>query len=414
MKAALWLFIGFLTFSSAVRADVAPVAVRTPAAQAWIGQRVPFFIDLRAPGSFAGTARFDLPQLPGVMLMKIGSPLVSSEDIEGTSWFVQTHEFALFSQKPGLLEVPAFPVRFAAREGFTGPANEVQAQVPGWKVQVQRPPGSENIGFLITTKALDVTESWEPPPGPTQVGAMFKRTIVQRAPQISGMALAPAPAPATAPDGIRVYRGDAQTQDHLERGDFLGERRDTLTYLMQKPGALALPALTYVWWNPKTETLQSKTLPAVTFAVAPAPATATQEQIRIARHVWPWLPAMVLIVGLGAWQRRRLVGWGRRCWKTLNPPDRVAARQLLRACRRHDAAAAAAAWTAWRNTQDSAFLPGRELRSAVLGLQRHRFGPTPALAWRGDELARAFGEYLAAAKAHATHKPALLLPGLNP
>ena len=164
MKAALLLFIGFITFNSAVRADVAPVAVRAPEAQAWIGQRVPFFVDLRAPGSFAGTARFDLPQIPGVMLMKIGNPVVSSEDIEGESWFVQTHEFALFSQKPGLLEVPAFSVRFAAREGFTGPAHEVQAQVPGWKIEIQRPPGSENIGFLITTEALDVTETWEPRP----------------------------------------------------------------------------------------------------------------------------------------------------------------------------------------------------------------------------------------------------------
>jgi hypothetical protein len=94
---------------------------------------VPFFVELRAGGSFTGTASFDLPQLPGALLMKIGAPVVSSQNFEGRSWFVQTHEFALFSQKPGTLEVPAFKVRFASREGFTGPAADIEAQSPGWR-----------------------------------------------------------------------------------------------------------------------------------------------------------------------------------------------------------------------------------------------------------------------------------------
>ncbi len=97
--------------------------------------------------------------------MKVGNLVVSSQDIDGRSKFVQNHEFALFSQKTGLLEVPAISVRFAGREGFTGPAVDVQAQVPGWKVEIRRPPG-----------------------------------------------------------GIDVYPGSARTHDQFERGDFLGER----------------------------------------------------------------------------------------------------------------------------------------------------------------------------------------------
>ena len=103
--------------------------------------------------------------------------------------------------------------------------------------------------------------------------------------------MALAPASTTAPDGIRVYPGDAQTQDQLERGDFLGERRDTLTYLVQKPGTLELPALTYVWWNPKTEELQSTTLPAVTFEIAPPSATAAAEQATATHQAWLWMLA---------------------------------------------------------------------------------------------------------------------------
>lgn len=396
----------------AAQAEVAPVTVRMAAPKAWIGQRAAFYIELLAPGSFVGAANFELPQIPGTLLIKMGNPVVSSKDIEGASWFVQTHEFALFSQKAGVLEVPAFPVTFSRREGFVGAVTEVKAKTPTATIEIQRPPGSEQIGFLVTTESLEVTETWDSPPGPAKVGAMFKRTILQRAPNLTGMALAPAPI--TAPDGIKVYPGNAGTNDKLERGDFLGERRETITYLLQKSGTLSLPALTYVWWNPKTQTLDSKTLPAVTFEVAAPPAAPSPAATVTARRTWPWLLIAALVAGLGVWQRRRFAGWAMRGWEKLNPPDRVAARQLLRACRRNAAAPAATAWNAWRETQPTGFQPGPELRAAVLDLQRQLFGAECAAPWHGDGLARAFKKNPAAAETSFSHRPVSALPELNP
>jgi len=406
------LTLVFLLFSVRALAEVAPVTVRMAAPKAWVGQRATLYIELRAPGSFVGTANFELPQIPGTLLMKIGNPVVLSRDIEGASWFIQTHEFALFSQKAGVLEVPAFPVTFSRLEGFVGAATEVKAKTSTATIEIQRPPGSEQIGFLVTTESLEVTEAWDSPPGPSKVGAMFKRTIVQRAPNLTGMALAPAPT--TAADGIKVYPGNAETNDKLERGDFLGERRETITYLLQKPGTLSLPALTYVWWNPKTQTLEFKTLPAVTFEVAAPPAASSPVANVAARRTWPWVLAAALLVGLSVWQGRRVAGWATRFWKKLNPPDRVAARQLLRACRRNDAASAETAWNAWRDAQSVGFQPVPELRAPVLGLQRQLLGPPPATPWRGDGLARAFERHQATAKTSFSHKPASALPELNP
>lgn len=412
MRTRLLAILSVALLALVAQAEVAPVAVRMAAPKAWVGQRATLYIELRAPGSFVGTANFELPQIPGTLLMKIGNPVVLSRDIEGASWFIQTHEFALFSQKAGVLEVPAFPVTFSRQEGFVGPATEIKAKTPAATIDIQRPPGSEQIGFLVTTESLEVTETWDTPPGPSKTGAMFKRTIVQRSQDLPGMALTPAPT--TAPDGIKVYPGNAETKDKLERGDFLGERRETITYLLQKSGTLSLPALTYVWWNPKTQTLESKTLPAVTFQVAAPPAPPSPAAAVAARRTWPWVLTTALVAGLSVWQRRRLAGWATRCWKKLNPPDRVAARQLLRACRRNDAAPAATAWNVWRDTQPAGFEPGPELRAAVLGLQRQLFGPVSAAQWHGAHLARAFNHYSAAAKPNFSHKPSSALPELNP
>jgi hypothetical protein len=91
----------------------------------------------------------------------------------------------------------------------------------------------------------------------------------------------------------------------------------------------------------------------------------------------------------------------------------VAARKLLRACRRDRAVEAQAAWNAWRNMQDVGFQPGPELRAAVLGMQRHLLGPVPSSSWRGDELGRAFKAHRTAAKSTGRPRRSEVLPFLN-
>jgi len=395
------------------QAEVAPAEARVPNAKAWVGQRVPFFVDLRSKGSFSGTASFDLPQISGALVIKIGDPVVDTQKFDGEEWFVQKHEFALFSQNAGEVEIPAFPVRFSRRDGFSGPVSEVKAQSTILALAIERPPGSEQIGFLVTTDSLAITETWDPKPGPTKIGAMFKRTVTQRAEQLPGMALAPVPT--EEPDGIRIYPGPVETKDNLYRGAFIGERSETITYLLQKSGTLAVPALTYVWWNPKTQALESKTLPAVTFEVAAPPPS---EKAVAPRRLWPWLLAALLMVGLILWQRRHLAAWLDQCQQKLNPPDRVAAQQLLRACRANDAEAAYRATMAWKQAADC-----QEMKNGYQTLQdeceelstRLFSAEPPPEPWSGEKLARAFtlARRLHSKSSRSPHRTAKL-PALNP
>lgn len=412
MRNGILLFIVCCVLTGIGRAEVAPLEARVPNAKAWVGQRVPFFIDLRSKGSFSGMAKFDLPRIPGALVIKIGSPVVDSRKIDGQEWFIQRHEFALFSQSVGKVKIPSFSVRFSRRDGFSGPVSEVNAQTAVLTLEVERPPGSEQIGFLVTTDVLEITETWDPEPTTAEVGAMFKRTITQRAEQLPGMALAPVPG--RAPKGIRIYPGSVETNDKLQRGSFVGERIETITYLLQESGTLEVPALTYVWWNPKTQTLQSKTLPAVTFEVAASPAKTGKEQSGSNRSLWLWISGVALLTALVVWQRTRLTALGRRWWLKLNPPDRVAARRLLRACRKNDAEAAEIAWVAWRKTQGRGFLPERELHAAVFGMQRFLFHPEAEGAWQGGELERVFSSLNSNSNADPINRKGSGLPMLNP
>jgi hypothetical protein len=407
------LFV-FCVLVNLIHADVQPVTVEVPSSSGWIGERVPFHVELRAPGTFSGTASIDLPQIPGVLLVKVGEPLVDTKQLEGETWFIQRHEFALFSQRTGQITIPAFPVRFSCREGYTGPVFDVQAQTDPLAFKIIRPPGSDQLGFLVTTETIDITETWDPQPGPAMVGAVFKRTIVQRAENMVGMALAPAPG--SAPDGVRVYEGVAETNDNFYRGAFRGERRETITYLLEKPGEYELPAITYVWWNPRTETLQSKTLPGVIVEAAAAPTSLAADTGASGQDglVWWWVSAVAGIAGLLFWQSRNVVTLWRRFLNYLNPPVRVAGRELLRACRNNDAAAAEKAWSRWGSMQPAGFSPGQELRSAVLELQRQRYGPGGPSNWTGDELARSFKGHLKKKPDSAPGDTTGKLPRLNP
>lgn len=409
MRAAFSRVAVWTVLAAAVQAQVEPVTVRVPRPEAWTGQRIAVFVELRAPGSFAGTATFELPQVSGSLFLKVGNPVVSSETIEDTSWFVQTHEFALYSQRTGALELEPFPVRFEHREGFVGPVQEVRAEVPGLRVDVRRPPQSESIGFLVTTESFEVSQAWNPQPGPVQAGATIVRELVQRAEDVSGMALAPAPT--SAPSGVRVYPGSASTEDRLQRGEFLGERRESITYLLTEPGTVTLPALRYVWWDPGSESLESVTLPAAVLEVSPAPVAALPggEPGGAGR---PWPVLAVLAGALFAWHARRVVGWVRRLHLALNPPERAAARRLLQACRRGDPGPAQDAWNAWvrTRTDDADLTP--ELRSAAVELQRRRYGPRTAAGWNGAELARALLAFRA--RVQVRRMGSTDLPALNP
>lgn len=407
------LAIHLACLTNTVWAEVEPVAVRIDQPTAWVGERISFFVELRSAGSFSGSASFDLPQLPGAMVLKIGSPVVASKDFDGKSWFVQSHEFALFSQRSGTLSIPDFSVRFSCRDDFTGPVNDVQAECAGFDVEIKRPPASEQVPFLITTDSFEVSETWEPLPGPAEFGAIFKRTITQRSQQIPGMALNPAPT--ESPEGIRVYPGQPVINDKLQRGEFQGERSETITYMLQQSGEVALPSIDYVWWNPDTETLESKSLPSVTISVTARPQS-EESLVEEASNwlVWSVWGVLILLCGLALWQWRRLQTLAHKVYRHLNPPDRVAARQLLKACRHDDAQSAESAWSRWRNMQTASYSPDLELAGFVLDLERHLFGKNTEAQWSGAMLAESFKAQMDLQK-EARHSEGIsVLPELNP
>ena len=145
--------------SPATAADSAKVRSRLKTDQSvWVGQRVGFHVDLLSATFFSGTPKFSLPSLPGAVLLKIEArPVLSTEQIDGDTYSVQRHTFAVFPQKPGQMLIPAFQVQFAVAPAFGQPPVEQTLMTTQLRVEADMPPGAEAVSMLISTTDLHIT-----------------------------------------------------------------------------------------------------------------------------------------------------------------------------------------------------------------------------------------------------------------
>lgn len=405
-----------------------PVRAEIGKISAWTGEAVPLIITLYSPGPFSGTAAFDLPELPQTVFVKTGSPLVGSEDADGESYLTQRHEFTLYTQRSGEIEIPAFRIRFSGKKTFTSDAVSTEGFTPELQFESKRPLGSESMGVVISATSMKIEQTWRPlPKSEIQAGDVIVRTITRNTTGTSAMMLPPTSN--NAPKGVQVYSASPEVKDTVERGVASARRVDTIKYQFQRSGRYDLPALTFSWWDPEREKLQSESVANLNVVVAEAKA-ATQEieDAPIANSsIWISLVAGVVVIGISAWLIRRPVGQLFETWRSYHHrPEAVAARKLRAACTANDASAAYSALLAWLDASQShddenqlERLQGMQEQSPLhnqwRALSRHLFArDTPSSVWDGRQLWAEFLEFRRAQNHDSSAIQIAALPALNP
>src|SRR5262245_20399482 len=280
----------------------------------WVGQKLTLVVELLAPGYFASSPAFDLPQVPGVLVFPpTDRPVLSTETIEGVSYTVQRHELTVFARRAGEFDIPPFTVRFDFKPSPTDAGAVTQAvTTEPLRFTAKLPPGAEGLGALVSARSLTAEETWQPQGVKAKTGDALTRTITLSAPDVPGMAFPPFRAVRV--QGLGVYAKDPQVLDHSERGELQGQRRETITYVCERPGHFVIPAAHFTWWNLQDQRLETVDFPERVLEVAPnpaAPAVSTvghrksEERFRRSLFVGPTL--LVLAGGLVVALRR--LGW---------------------------------------------------------------------------------------------------------
>jgi hypothetical protein len=284
----------------------------------WVGQGMTLVVELLSPGFFAGSPTFYLPRVPGVLVLQpTARPVLSSETIDGASYTIQRHELTIFAQRPGIVTVPSFQVRFSTREGVAAPL-EHRLQTDAISFEVKLPPGAEGLATLVSARDLKATEIWQPDPGLAKAGDAFTRTITFSAPDIPAMVFPPFAT--TDIVGLGVYPKAPKLLDQSERGSMRGERQDIITYVCQRPGRFVVPAARFIWWDLDHHQLRKIDFSARTFEVAANPALPGQPAASVfseSRNLRTRMISLgvgaaffVALAGFGLWICRHRTEWG--------------------------------------------------------------------------------------------------------
>jgi len=405
----LLLVILFL-FSPPAQAASPQVHVSIDTTQSyWAGQKIPLYIDLLSPSFFSGTPKFELPEISSVLVMKIpGRPVMGVEEIEGLSYTKQRHEFVLFSQRPGRVDIPSFTVKFGVSGQAGALPKEVALKTSPLTLTPKMPPGAEKLATIISTQDLKVTEKWNPEPKDAVTGDAFTRTVTFQAPDIPGMALLPMPELQI--PGIAIYAEAPVVNDQIERGDFVGERTETISYVMETAGQRIIPAIEFQWFDIESKSLKTEQLPEVKFMITPSAgeqSSKTSAGVKSFKMLYVLGIVFVFIAGavLGRW-RKNLMMYFQSWQKYQSESESAYFKRFIRACRKDDPKAALNAMMKWVDrvnpNRQTALLKQftetwgeSELASEVAVLQKYSFyqekesgsGKTNK-AWSGKKLSQ--------------------------
>lgn len=421
-----WWLLGLILQLSALPALAIDARVRAGlelAGDAWIGQQVVLKVELLSDGlSFSGQ-RIHLPDVPGALVLEDAVSTVKlTEQVGGETWQVLSYRYPMFAQRAGRIELAPIAVAFDVSEGYGSEPVGFERQTKALSFEVRSPPGVDDPARLVTTTDFTLKVEVRPDPVGLKVGDALTRTITRTAPAVSGMAFAPLPTPVI--PGVAVYPKSPEVDDHSSRGDLVGTRVESVTYVLQQAGKLTIPEIGLPWWDPGAEKLHTETIPALTLEVAVNPDLLRRfDPVKqfaglAADHPWA-LAAGLLCMAAIVWAGfrwlpvgiRRLRGW--RIARRSSEPARF--KRLLHVCRGNDPAAVYNAYVHWASGDDSrapVTADAGRLADELQRLQTALIGRDPD--WRADDLVRALQRSRQAAlrsrRAHASRA----LPALNP
>jgi hypothetical protein len=360
-------------------------------------------------------------QVPNARIEKLGDTRTYEKLINDTRHGVIEMRYALYPQQSGELVIP--PQVFSAtlvQDPSTQNGGQGQAQTgdvnpfgpkPGKVVQVMsapltlvvksQPANYPTDAAWLPARSINLSESWSPEPGHSQVGDSLTRTLTLKVEGLSSAQLPPLPG--TDVSALRRYPDQPKLANLASERGLIGTREEREALVPNRPGAIDLPAVDVVWWNTHEDHLEHSSLPARTLQISNNPALAVDTPVSdsggltvIGPPVWPWQLATVLLsfttlLGFGLWWRGR---WQPALARVVQagPSPRSVLDDLKRACSANDAHATRQALDAWARQQPETladmaarFVP---LSDALDGLNGALYSEKEKL-WLGDDLWRA-------------------------
>ena len=259
MLCALYLVLvsGIL---SAQSTDIEVSAWVDPAAEIVVSQQLILNIEIATSSYFLGGTRLPQLEIPDAIVLRRESFAVNStKRKDGQTWAVQLWSMTVYPQRAGRFEIPAIKVD-ATISGADGQPTQVSATSEAFEFDViVAADAPMNKPWLATTK-FDVEETFDRDFANLELGDSITRTITFRAEDLAAMML-PEVRFSPVEDGLAIYPAPPVLDDKVNRGDYLAQRTEMITYVVEKPGRFTLPAQSYYWFDLASRSYKVEELP---------------------------------------------------------------------------------------------------------------------------------------------------------
>lgn len=194
--------------------------------------------------------------------------------INGRPGAVVETRYAVFPQQSGELIIPSMLYQVSVNSGqrdlwdrFYGNSqnNILRLRTDEQRINVLPAPASVNAGDWLPALNVSLSEHWSTSLDSLKIGEPVTRSITIKADgltagQINPLQLAPI-------DGLTFYNDQAQTDDQKSANGVEGSRIETIAIVPTKAGHFTLPEIKLNWWDTKTNSIRTATLPAVSLTV---------------------------------------------------------------------------------------------------------------------------------------------------
>lgn len=212
-------------------------------------------------------------EMEDTVIQLIGSPNQYEKLIDGVRYGVYEKRYVIFPQRSGPMEIPDILFRGEVTDGSSNfvfrnlNTRRVTAFIEGKTIEIkQRPESVRDSNFWLPVANLSLQETWGTDISNLRVGDTLVRTITMVADGLDGAVLPPFSAAEI--DGVNIYPDPPDIRRTFVDGSIVGTRVESTSLVPVTSGTIEIPQISVPWWNINTDQLEATIVPATRLVIA--------------------------------------------------------------------------------------------------------------------------------------------------
>lgn len=194
--------------------------------------------------------------------------------INGRPGAVVETRYAIFPQQSGELIIPSVLYQISVASGqrdlwdrFYGNSqnNILRLRTDEQRINVLPAPAGVAPGEWLPANNVSLSEHWSESISSLKIGEPVTRSITIKADGITASQIHPLQLDPI--DGLTFYNDQAQNDDQKSANGVTGSRIETIAIVPTKAGHFTLPEVKVNWWDTKSNSVRTATLPAVHLSI---------------------------------------------------------------------------------------------------------------------------------------------------